>query len=179
MEYFYLRYKDKVLTPFFSKEKMPDENYYCSISTDGRGRVIKTPNKDGFNKDINIWKSHLIPYKWKSQEDLENVKNQVFDFENCAHDFLTDFGIDITECVGVCACQFDSSKDKEGNITHPVYKVYYKDPEETKNSKIQSDILWIMDSELSLEISEDFPKGIICNRFSCASKIAEYLKNLK
>lgn len=178
MEYVYLKYKDNVLTPFLSKEKMPYKNNYYNISTDFRGRIIKTLD-ERFIKDINTWKSHLIPYKWKSQEDLENVKNQVFNFENCAHDFLTDFGIDITECVGLYTCQFDSSRDNEGNITHPVYKVYYKDPEETKNSKIQSDILEIIDSELSLEISEDFPNGIICNRFSCASKIAEYIKNLK
>ena len=175
MEYFYLRYKDNVLAPFLSKEKIPARNcFFFDIH-----KNIKYFDNESFDLSISNWKSHLIPYKWKSKEDLENVKNQVFDFENCAQDFLTDFGIDITECVGVYVCQFDSSRDNEGNITRPVYKVYYKDPEEIKNSKIQSDILEIIDSELSLEISEDFPNGIICNRFSCASKIAEYIKNLK
>jgi len=179
MEYFYLRYKDNVFAPFLSKEKMPNRNDYYSLNTDFRGRLIKKSDIESFTKDINLWKSHLIPYKWKSQEDLENVKNQVFDFENCALDFLKDYGIDITEYVGVYACQFDSKRDKEVIITHPVYKVYYKDPEETKNSKIQSDILEIMDSELAAGTKEDGTEGIICNRFACASKIAEYIKNLK
>ena len=151
---------------------MPDKEDYYHISTDFRGRYIRVFNEIPFLETIDIWTSHLIPYKWKSKEDLENVKNHV-------SDSIDSLAIDITEYVGVYACQFDSSRDNEGNITHPVYKVYYKDPEETKNSKIQSDILEIIDSELSLEISEDFPNGIICNRFSCVSKIAEYIKNLK
>ena len=178
MKCVYLKYKDNVLTPFLSKEKMPDRNDYYTLRTDFIGRFIKTSDIESFTKDINLWKSHLIPYKWKSQEDLENVKNQVFDFENCAHDFLTDLGIDITKCIGIYVCQLDSSRDNEGNITHPVYKVYYKDPKETKISKIQSDILEIMDSELAAGTKEDGTEGIICNRFACASKIAEYIKNL-
>ena len=78
MEYFYLRYKDNVLTPFLSKEKMPDRNDYYTLRTDFIGRFIKTSDIESFTKDINLWKSHLIPYKWKSQEDLENVKNQLY-----------------------------------------------------------------------------------------------------
>lgn len=50
--------------------------------------------------------------------------------------------------------------------------------QEEEHIKLEQDILEIMDSELSIEVSEDFPNGIICNRFSCASKIAEYIKIL-
>lgn len=43
---------------------------------------------------------------------------------------------------------------------------------ENREIEQQKDILNIIDCELALEISEDFPNGIICNRFSCASKIS-------
>lgn len=38
--------------------------------------------------------------------------------------------------------------------------------------KQQKEILNIIDSELSIEVSGDFPKGVICNRFAAASKIS-------
>lgn len=121
-------------------------------------------NEKWYKIYYNEWEEKLVEIEI-SDSELEKVKNKVYDFENCAFDAPP---INVTDLI-------DSTYNKE----HGIDIYFFKCPEETKNSKIQSDILEIMDSELSLEISEDFPNGIICNRFSCASKIAEYIKNLK